>query len=100
MRLRIAKKIYKTIGTPDENRYTAGQLQQAMNIVDRMRDSREAYRLWVDLLSSFSVLDRADMVRKHNPAKALSLLMDTPEEEWDTPFRLRADKNTNKRAPS
>jgi hypothetical protein len=83
MRLRIAKKIVKAVGTPRESAYSPAQLDRALNRIDRTRDSRESNRFWHALMTELGPAGRAKVLAGSGaPAMAFDLLMRTPVEEW------------------
>lgn len=50
MKLRIARKICKAIGTPDESRYTRHQTGKAMDRIEKTRSYRESERFVLTLM--------------------------------------------------
>jgi hypothetical protein len=83
MKLRIAVKITAAIGTDRESAYTGAQKWKAMNRVDRTRSSREAEAGWNGLMRWLGPVGRAKVLAGTGaPAKAIDLLMRTPEAEW------------------
>lgn len=84
MKLRLAKKIVKAVGTPRESAYTQRQINAALERLEGTRESREANECWNAMMEYLGPLGRADILRDsfHAPADAFALLMRTPEEEW------------------
>lgn len=59
MKLRIAKKLCKIIGTPREARYSDRQLHRALDVVERTRSSRRNREYWHYLMERLGPLGRA-----------------------------------------
>lgn len=83
MKLRIARKLVKAIGTPREKAYTPAQLDRALSRMERTKDSREARDFWFALMREIGPVGRAKVLAGTGaPHMALDLLMRTPESEW------------------
>ncbi len=82
MRLRTAKKICKAMENGDDACYTVQQRWRAVNRMDRTKSSRDADRIWHDMMVALGVRGRAEVLAKKAPAMAFGLLMRTPESEW------------------
>lgn len=50
MKLRLAKKIMKTMGTPREGAYPDGKLRAACRRYERTRSAKEANALWNEIM--------------------------------------------------
>lgn len=53
MKLRIAQKIIKAVGTPDARRYSEFQIGKAAQRFDRMRSAKEDRRYWPYLVGMY-----------------------------------------------
>lgn len=83
MKLRIARKLAKAVGTPRESAYSPAQLARALNRVDRTPQAREDARFWDALMRELGPVGRARVLAGTGaPGLALDLLMRTPEAEW------------------
>ncbi len=84
MRLRLARKIVKAVGTPRESAYTQEQISRAIDRMERTASARKNNEFWNGLMEYLGPLGRADLLRDTFPAPgdAFNLLMRTPEEEW------------------
>lgn len=82
MKLRIAKKIRNSIGTPRASRYTGRQQDIALARVDRTKSERESQAFWHDFMAAIGPSGRAQVTARHDAARALEILMETPEETW------------------
>ena len=84
MKLRIARKIVKAVGTSNEFRYSQKQIRAAIDRVKQTRSAKEDDEFWHGLMSYLGPVGRADLLcgAFHAPADAFALLMRTPEEEW------------------
>jgi hypothetical protein len=82
MKLRLARKIYKVIGTPAESRYPPHLRTFAIERVCRTRDSKMNQRMWNGIMDWLGAEGRAKMTARYSPAMALDILMRTPEENW------------------
>ncbi len=81
MKFRIAKKIWKSVETDDEHRYSNRQLDLAYHRLQRTRSSKRAHAWWQDFFGNrLTVACRA---RCLPPAMALELLMNTDEADWN-----------------
>ncbi|MDE2095798.1 MAG: hypothetical protein KGL39_00965 [Patescibacteria group bacterium] len=83
MKLRIAKKIWKSIGTAREGVYTSRQKDQAYRRIQRTQDSKDLTAFWVALIEGLGPLGRAQITARHDPARALTILMSYPESKWE-----------------
>lgn len=82
MKLRVARKILKAVGTPDESRYSNQQIGRAELRVSRTRSAREDERFWFALMDRIGVEGRAELLaRSGAPGRAFDLLM----REWAEP---------------
>jgi hypothetical protein len=76
MKLRIARKILKTVGTPDQARYSDHQIGRANRRMARTRSAKEADRFWFALMDHLGVEGRANvLVRSGASGMAFDLLM-------------------------
>jgi len=83
MKLRIARKLVKAVGTSREQAYSPAQLERALNRVERTRDSRESNRFWHALMLELGPVGRAKVLAGSGaPGMAFDLLMRTPCDEW------------------
>ncbi|HEY1189892.1 MAG TPA: hypothetical protein VGE74_19740 [Gemmata sp.] len=62
MRLRLAKKIAKTIGTARETAYSERQQELALNRLDRTKSQREAEAFWNEMMAALGPDGRAALV--------------------------------------
>lgn len=83
MKLRIALKIRKAVGTSRESSYSDGKITRALDKFDRTRDAKETQRWWDGFMRYLGPEGRADFfMRSGQPAVALDILMRTPEDKW------------------
>lgn len=83
MKLRIARKLVKAIGTDREFAYTGAQLNKALDRIERTRRSRENRAFVYAMLDRMGPLGRADLLMRLGAAgQAFDVLMRTPEAEW------------------
>lgn len=83
MKLRLAKKIVKAIGTPRESAYSERQKDLALNRMERTESYRRDRDFFYEVLDRLGPLGRAHVLaRTGRPDMALDLLMRTPEDEW------------------
>lgn len=77
MKLRIAKKICKSMAGESKNKshYSLDQKEQAVNRTERTKSSREANEYWHALMRSLGPEGRADVVKSWSPGDAFKLLM-------------------------
>jgi hypothetical protein len=76
VKLRIAKKILKAVGTPDEARYSDYQIGRANRRMARTRSAKEADRFWFALMDHLGVDGRAKLLARCGaPGMAFDLLM-------------------------
>lgn len=76
MRLRTARKIYKSIGSHREACYSIRQRADAIRRVDRTREMRDAERLWGRMLADFGADGCAKVLSSvGEPGMAFRLLM-------------------------
>ncbi len=79
MKLRIALKIYKAIGTPRDTAYTGWQKWTAIRRVERCKSDRLNNLYWNGLMRNMGPSGRAQVL----PASmGFGLLMRTPIEQW------------------
>lgn len=86
MKLRIAKKILKAIGTAREKAYTQHQYTTAMQKMERTKECRLDRACWNHLMQSKTPTFHAGLVSSWNPSKALEILMKHPESDWYKPY--------------
>lgn len=81
MKLRLAKKIAKTIGK--ESRYSDGLQNKALNRLAKTKEERQANAFWHATMAYLGVKGRAEVLAGCGAsAMAFDLLMRTPESEW------------------
>lgn len=86
MKLRIAKKIVKAVGTPRESAYSGKQLTQALNRMERTKSYRADRDFFFEVCRMLGPVGRAKVLAGSGaPGMALDVLMGTPEEEWYPP---------------
>jgi hypothetical protein len=82
VKLRIARKILKAVGTPDQARYSDHQVGRANRRMARTRSAKEADRFWFALMDRIGVDGRAEVLaRSGAPGMAFDLLMRQGEPE-------------------
>ena len=79
MKSRIAQKVFANVGPDCPVRYKESTIARANRIVTR-NDNDD---WWCDLLAWLGPQGRAEIIAKSMPDRALKLLMDTPEDEWE-----------------
>jgi hypothetical protein len=82
VKLRIAKKIAKAIGTAREFYYTEHQKNAALDKLERAKTARQYHSFWCNFMRGLGPAGRAKVVASWSTAEALGLLMRTPEDEW------------------
>ena len=83
MKLRLAKKISKSIGTPREHCYKLHQHQFAQDRLERTKSAKRLLKMWCGIMDYLGPEGRADLLfRLGDHKKAIDLLMRTPEEQW------------------
>jgi hypothetical protein len=76
VKLRIARKIMKAVGTPDESRYSNSQVGRANRRMARTRSAKEEVRYFITLMDHLGVDGRAEVLaRSGAPGMAFDLLM-------------------------
>ena len=81
MKLRLARKIAKTIGK--ESRYSEGLQNKALDRLAKTKEEREANGFWHATMDLLGVRGRAEVLAGSGaPAMAFDLLMRTPEVDW------------------
>jgi hypothetical protein len=82
VKLRIARKIIKAVGTPDEARYSRHQIGRAFTRTERTKSARQSHRYFCALMDHLGVEGRANvLVRSGAPGMAFDLLMRQGEPE-------------------
>jgi hypothetical protein len=82
VKLRIARKILKAVGTPDEARYSRHQIGRAFTRVERTRSARQSHRSFCALMDHLGVDGRAQVLaRSGATGMAFDLLMRQGEPE-------------------
>ena len=85
MKLRLARKIAKTIGTPD-CRYSEGMQEKALDRLDKCKSEKALHDFWNGLMDELGVEGRAKVLAGSGaPGMAFNLLMRSDEIEWDNP---------------
>ena len=80
MRLRVAKKIMKAIGTPRQSAYNGWQIEKAFRVCERTQSSKQANDFWHNLMIELGVEGRAKLLDGSGAkGMAFELLM---REEW------------------
>ena len=64
MKLRVALKIAKAIGTPDEARYSGHQIRRAQARLDRTRSSKEVERFYREMMTRLGVDGRVRLLNQ------------------------------------
>ena len=92
MKLRIAKKIWASIGT-DDCRYNNRQISQSRARMERTREFAEDLSFIQNLMSDIGKSGRAYLLRNSFPARSLELLLEAeddnePQLEWAWPDKM------------
>ena len=83
MKLRLARKIAKAIGTPD-CRYSEGQQEKALDRIDKCKSEKALYHFWNGLMVDLGVSGRAKVLAGCGaPGMAFDLLMRSDEADWN-----------------
>ena len=88
MRLRLAKKIVKTIGTPDAERYSEGMRNAALDRLERTRSNREANTFWHATMKAIGESGRRWIVSELKKSRELRQL----EADIDAAMNLDDDE--------
>jgi hypothetical protein len=82
VKLRIARKILKAVGTPDQARYSDHQVGRANRRMARTRSAKEEVRFFIALMDPIGMDGRAEVLaRSEAPGMAFDLLMRQGEPE-------------------
>jgi hypothetical protein len=76
MKLRIARKILKAVGTPRETAYSQFQIDKAFRRCARTESERSANRLFHALMVEIGLEGRVEILRRKSPGLAFQAMME------------------------
>ena len=82
MKLRVALKIRKAVGTPRESRYTDCQIKRAIDRYDRLVSSKYDNEFFRALLLKMGPVGCARVFKRHSMGAAFDMLMSADESTW------------------
>lgn len=84
MNTRVAQKVMHNVYRNRKLRYKPTTIARADQIDGRgWQRFKDENQWWFDLMEFLGPSGRAELVGKRNPAAALKILMESPEDEWE-----------------